>query len=107
MRFDYLVLIGRFQPFHNGHHSVLKHALRLAEKVIVLTGSAGQPRTVRNPFNAGERAVMIRAAAGEDAQRLLIKPLRDHLYSETLWVSDVQRLVAEALVEDGAADKAA
>ena len=106
MRFDYLVLIGRFQPFHNGHHSVLKHALRLAEKVIVLTGSAGQPRTVRNPFNAGERAVMIRAAAGEDAQRLLIKPLRDHLYSETLWVSDVQRLVAEALVEDGAADKA-
>ncbi|KRA62037.1 ADP-ribose pyrophosphatase [Caulobacter sp. Root656] len=106
MRFDYLVLIGRFQPFHNGHHSVLKHALRLADKVIVLTGSAGQPRTVRNPFNAGERAVMIRAAAGEDAGRLLIKPLRDHLYSETLWVGDVQRLVAETLAEDGASDKA-
>jgi bifunctional NMN adenylyltransferase/nudix hydrolase len=106
MRFDYLVLIGRFQPFHNGHHSVLKHALRLAEKVIVLTGSAGQPRTVRNPFNAGERAVMIRAAAGEDARRLLIKPLRDHLYSETLWVSDVQRLVAETLAEEGATDEA-
>ena len=106
MRFDYLVLIGRFQPFHNGHHSVLKHALRLAEKVIVLTGSAGQPRTVRNPFNASERAVMIRAAAGTDAQRLVIKPLRDHLYSETLWVSDVQRLVAETLDQDGAPDKA-
>jgi bifunctional NMN adenylyltransferase/nudix hydrolase len=85
MRFDYLVLIGRFQPFHNGHHSILRHALRLAEKVIVLTGSAGQPRTIKNPFNAGERAVMIRAAAGEDARRLLIKPLRDHLYSDTLW----------------------
>jgi len=106
MRFDYLVLIGRFQPFHNGHHAVLRHALRLAEKVIVLTGSAGQPRTVRNPFNAGERAVMIRAAAGEDARRLLIKPLRDHLYSETLWVGDVQRLVAEALAEDGAPETA-
>lgn len=106
MRFDYLVLIGRFQPFHNGHHAVLKHALRLAEKVIVLTGSAGQPRTVRNPFNAGERAVMIRAAGGEDARRLLIKPLRDHLYSETLWVGDVQRLVAEALAEDGAPETA-
>lgn len=106
MRFDYLVLIGRFQPFHNGHHSVLKHALRLAEKVIVLTGSAGQPRTIRNPFNAGERAVMIRAAAGDDARRLLIKPLRDHLYSDTLWVGDVQRLVAETLAEDGASDQA-
>ena len=63
MRFDYLVLIGRFQPFHNGHLAVLQHALRLADKVIVLVGSAGQPRTTRNPFNAGERAVMIRAAA--------------------------------------------
>ncbi|MGH1560634.1 adenylyltransferase/cytidyltransferase family protein [Caulobacter segnis] len=43
MRYDYLVLIGRFQPFHNGHLAVLRHALRLADKVIVLVGSAGQP----------------------------------------------------------------
>lgn len=28
MRFDYLGLIGRFQPFHNSHGSVLKHASR-------------------------------------------------------------------------------
>jgi len=102
MRYNYLVLIGRFQPLHNGHLAVLIHALRLADKVIVLIGSAGQPRTIRNPFNAGERAVMLRAAAGDDAGRLIVKPLRDRLYSETLWVSDVQRLVAEALEADGA-----
>ncbi|MEH0196829.1 bifunctional nicotinamide-nucleotide adenylyltransferase/Nudix hydroxylase [Caulobacter sp. CCNWLY153] len=106
MRFDYLVLIGRFQPFHNGHASVLKHALRLARKVIVLTGSAGQPRTIRNPFNAAERAVMIRAAAGEDAARLIVEPLRDRLYGETLWVGDVQRLVAEAVARDRAGEGA-
>ncbi|MFT4253121.1 MAG: bifunctional nicotinamide-nucleotide adenylyltransferase/Nudix hydroxylase [Caulobacter sp.] len=106
MRFDYLVLIGRFQPFHNGHASVLKHALRLAEKVIVLTGSAGQPRTIRNPFNAAERAVMIRAAAGDDAARLIVAPLRDRLYGDTLWVGDVQRLVAEAVAADGAGEGA-
>jgi bifunctional NMN adenylyltransferase/nudix hydrolase len=106
MRFDYLVLIGRFQPFHNGHQSVLKHALRIADKVIVLTGSADQPRTIRNPFNASERAVMIREAAGNDADRLIVRPLRDHLYNDTLWVGDVQSLVNEALAADGAAETA-
>ena len=106
MRFDYLVLIGRFQPFHNGHAAVLRHALRLARKVIVLTGSAALPRTIRNPFNAAERAVMIRAAAGDDAARLIVEPLRDRLYGETLWVGDVQRIVAEAVTRDGAGEGA-
>lgn len=106
MPYDYLVLIGRFQPFHNGHFSVLTHALRLARKVIVLTGSAGQPRTIRNPWNASERAVMIRAAAAEDASRLIVKPLADHLYNDTLWVAEVQALVAEALATDGASPDA-
>ncbi|MGA0600551.1 bifunctional nicotinamide-nucleotide adenylyltransferase/Nudix hydroxylase [Caulobacter sp. KR2-114] len=103
MPYDYLVLIGRFQPLHNGHLSVLAHALRLARKVIVLTGSAGQPRTIRNPWNASERAVMIRAAAGDEAGRLIVRPLRDHLYNDTLWVAEVQTLVAQALADDGAA----
>ena len=107
MPYDYLVLIGRFQPLHNGHHAVLTHALRLAKKVIVLTGSAGQPRTIRNPWSASERAVMIRAAVGGEADRLIVRPLRDHLYSETLWVAEVQRLAAEALEADGAAPDAA
>jgi bifunctional NMN adenylyltransferase/nudix hydrolase len=107
MRYDYLVLIGRFQPFHNGHFSVLTHALRLADKVIVLIGSAGQPRTIRNPWNASERAVMISEAVGADAARLILKPLHDHLYNGALWVSDVQARVAEALEADGAAPGAA
>jgi len=107
MRFDYLVLIGRFQPFHNGHQAALTHALRLADRLIVLIGGAGQARTVRSPWTAVERADMIRAAAGEDAGRLTILPLRDHLYNETLWVAEVQRRVAEALAAGGAAANAA
>ena len=30
MRHDYLVFIGRFEPFHNGHLTVLRHALGIA-----------------------------------------------------------------------------
>jgi bifunctional NMN adenylyltransferase/nudix hydrolase len=95
MQFDYLVFIGRFEPFHNGHQAVIARALALASRVIVLVGSANKPRSIRNPWNVSEREVMMRAAFGGDADRLLIRPLRDHLYNDALWVSEVQRTVAE------------
>lgn len=95
MRFDYLVFIGRFEPFHNGHHAVVARALTLAKRVIILVGSASKPRSIRNPWNVAEREVMIKASFPHDAGRLLIQPLRDHLYNDALWVSEVQRTVAE------------
>jgi bifunctional NMN adenylyltransferase/nudix hydrolase len=39
---------------------------------------------------------MIRAVFPEDSPRLVIRPLRDHLYNDALWIAAVQRLVAEA-----------
>jgi bifunctional NMN adenylyltransferase/nudix hydrolase len=96
MQYDYLVLIGRFEPFHNGHHAVVSRALMLAQNVIVLIGSANKPRTIRNPWNVSEREVMIRAAFPRDASRIIVRPLRDHVYNDPLWVAEVQRIVAEA-----------
>lgn len=99
--FDYLVFIGRFEPFHNGHAAVARHALSRARKVIFLVGSANAPRTTRNPWTVAERAVMIEAALGPSASgRLLIRPLRDHLYNESQWIAGVQRTVAEAIDDD-------
>jgi bifunctional NMN adenylyltransferase/nudix hydrolase len=95
MQFDYLVFIGRFEPFHNGHHAVVSKALKLADKLIVLVGSANKPRTIRNPWNVSEREVMIRAAFAQESTRIIVRPLRDHLYNDALWVTDVQRIVAE------------
>jgi bifunctional NMN adenylyltransferase/nudix hydrolase len=106
MRFDYLVFIGRFEPFHNGHHTVVTHALKQAKKLIVLIGSAGKPRSTKNPWNTNEREVMIRAAAGDAGERLLIRGLHDHLYNETAWIRDVQHLVRDAVQADGGADDA-
>ena len=34
--FDYLVFIGRFQPFHQGHYHVVETALHYAKQVIIL-----------------------------------------------------------------------
>lgn len=100
MDFDYLVFIGRFEPFHNGHAAVLRLALGRARKVVVLVGSADTPRTIRNPWTVAERAVMIEAAFPQQRERLVIRGLRDHLYNEAQWIACVQRLVADAIADD-------
>jgi len=92
--FDFLIFIGRFQPFHQGHLSVVRQGLREAERVIVLIGSAHRPRNIRDPWTAEERAEMIRSTVGvEDAERLLTAPLMDVLYNDELWVRNVQATV--------------
>jgi bifunctional NMN adenylyltransferase/nudix hydrolase len=95
-QYDYLVFIGRFQPFHLGHVEVIDQAHRLAERVIVLVGSSNQPRTPKNPFTAEERMNNIRAHYG-DADWLITKPIRDKPYSNTKWAAQVQSTVSTAL----------
>lgn len=101
MEYDYLVFIGRFEPFHNGHAAVARLALSRARKLIFLIGSADTPRSLRNPWTVAERAVMIQAALEGEGERLLIRPLKDHLYNEAHWIAGVQRTVAEAIRADG------
>lgn len=48
--YKYLVFIGRFQPFHSGHKAVIDEALKRADEVIMLIGSANLPRSLRNPL---------------------------------------------------------
>ena len=38
-KYDAIVFIGRFQPFHNAHLSIIQSAAELAEKVIALTNT--------------------------------------------------------------------
>ncbi len=107
MDYDYLVFIGRFEPFHNGHAALARHALARAHKLIFLVGSTNTPRTIRHPWTAAERTAMIEAALDGADDRLLFRSLRDHLYNESLWLAEVQRLVAEAIQADGHGGRAA
>lgn len=93
--FDLLVMIGRFEPLHNGHLGVLRHALCLSPRLAILVGSSEQARTIKNPWNFDERRVMIEAALEDDFARVSIFPLRDHPYEENGWIIDVQNQVAQ------------
>lgn len=89
--YDFLVFIGRFQPFHLGHLATIHAGLARAGTVIVLLGSATQPRTTRNPWNEAEREQMLRACLSpEDNRRVIIAPLMDVLYNDEAWVRNVQ-----------------
>jgi len=107
--FDLLVFIGRFQPFHVEHKRIIDTALEKAKYVLVLVGSAGKARTIRNPFTFQERTQMIRDSynlnqAGMDDGaydrtidlRLSIKPLFDKTYNDAAWINQVQSIVKEA-----------
>lgn len=93
-KFDFLVFIGRFQPFHNGHLSVIKKGLQQAEQMIILCGSAHQPRSTRNPWSVSEREAMIRSTLStDDNQRVYIAPLMDIVYNDESWVRNVQATI--------------
>lgn len=97
--YDFLVFIGRFQPFHIAHLQVIEQALAQAKQVIVLIGSSRQPRTLRNPFTVEERMTMIRASLPESAQsRVYLQPLEDCLYNDDAWVRNVQDAVQDVLI---------
>ncbi|MCU0852330.1 MAG: nicotinamide-nucleotide adenylyltransferase [Thermoplasmata archaeon] len=87
------LVVGRFQPFHKGHLSVIKEALRLCDEVIVVIGSAEESHTPNNPFTAGERFQMILASlTPEERKNVLIVPVRDvNRYS--VWVNHLESYV--------------
>jgi bifunctional NMN adenylyltransferase/nudix hydrolase len=95
-RYTVAVLIGRFEPFHNGHLANVNQAIDIAEHVQILVGSSFQPRTPKNPFTFYERKEMISSALqpGIKVGIISINPLRDFKYSDNSWIAQVQKTIA-------------
>ena len=56
------LVLGRFQGLHKGHEAVIRRALSVCEKVLVMIGSADKSGTAHDPFPADLRAEMLQAA---------------------------------------------
>lgn len=99
------VYIGRFSPFHNGHAETMLRALRTYDRVLVIVGSANQPRTIKNPWSADERVGLIKEwrerLPRENLGELVFATQRDHPYNEQRWLSDIQQHVTNAAFEGG------
>lgn len=89
------LFIGRFQPFHNGHLSVVKQALAQHKKLLIGIGSAEDDYLASNPFTAGERWEMIDLALQESGvapSQYAIAPIRN-INHYALWVEHVEKLL--------------
>jgi len=108
MKYDALVFIGRFQPFHNGHKAIIDAALDQAKEVIVVIGSSFSARNTRNPFTFEERKAMIDSVYADEfnysgaqgrikTHRVKVVPVSDYPYDDNKWVTAVQNVVHGAI----------
>jgi len=71
------IIIGRFQPFHNGHKALIDKSLAECEKTIVFIGSANKLPDFQNPFSNEERKELISRCYTEHSDRLTLVYLHD------------------------------
>lgn len=98
-KYDAIVFIGRFQPLHNAHVEIIRKAAELANKVIIVVGSANQPRTFKNPFSYAEREYLIQDTY-EFGTNLIVASNYDTIYNDDSWAVRVQNIVSKHTTED-------
>ena len=59
------IYIGRFQPLHVGHLSIISHMCETYEHIIILVGSANLPSSRKNPFDFDIRKQWLNQAFAE------------------------------------------
>ena len=86
------LIIGRFQPLHNGHLEVIRKVSAECDHVIIGIGSAQSSHTSENPFTAGERYLMMsETLKDEGIDNAMIVPVED-LNRYSVWVSHVESI---------------
>jgi len=83
--------IGRFQPYHGGHHEMVERIAEEVDELVIAVGSADQSHTVRDPFTAGERIMMITKGTADLDLVTYAVPIED-LDRNSVWVSHVRSM---------------
>lgn len=92
--YETLVLIGRFQPAHNAHLEIIRRCAALTKQLVVVVGSAHQPRTYKNPFTFEERKSMILLATQDLDITVHVEANIDTIYNDQAWAVRVQSIVS-------------
>ena len=85
--------LGRFQPFHNGHKSIVDKMLEECEEVVIVIGSAQAKGTLKNPFPVWERSTMINSIYEDKPVAIISIPDRLNVGNNSGWGDYVMRLL--------------
>ncbi|MCL7415436.1 MAG: nicotinamide-nucleotide adenylyltransferase [ANME-2 cluster archaeon] len=80
--------IGRFQPYHLGHQTVLELIAQEVDEIIIGIGSAQTSHEPDDLFTAGERVLMMTEALEDLDVKHYIIPIED-IRRNSVWVSHV------------------
>ncbi|MCK4928906.1 MAG: nicotinamide-nucleotide adenylyltransferase [Methanosarcinales archaeon] len=80
--------IGRFQPYHLGHQTVLESIAREVDEIIIGIGSAQTSHEQDDLFTAGERVLMMTKALENLGVKHYIMPIED-IRRNSVWVSHI------------------
>ncbi|MBU2637619.1 MAG: nicotinamide-nucleotide adenylyltransferase [Nanoarchaeota archaeon] len=87
------LFIGRFQPFHNGHLSVIKQMEKKCDEIIIAIGSSQYGFYKENPMTAGERIAAISAVLRKELKLPFYLILVEDIHCYPKYVSHVKSLV--------------
>lgn len=86
-KYDLIIYIGRFQPYHVAHQKTIEYARTLAKDVLVLVGSAENSISPKNPFTFDQRKKLILEDTG--SINVSVLPIKDHTYDNPAWIKEV------------------
>ncbi|SRR5216683_769833 len=93
----YSVFVGRFQPLHLGHLTLIRKELRDCQRLFIIIGSTQEARTMLNPWNANERIDMInKNLTVQQREHIFYLTERDHPV-DMVWARCVQEGVNDQL----------
>ena len=84
-------IVGRWQPFHKGHLSIIKEIAEEVDEIIIGIGSSQRSHTLNDPFTAGERIMMIIKSLKKYGFPYYVIPIKDIDFN-AIWVSYVETL---------------
>ncbi|WP_371806167.1 nicotinamide-nucleotide adenylyltransferase [Candidatus Lokiarchaeum ossiferum] len=94
-RFSVGAIVGRFQPFHNGHLQLILEIFQEVKFIKIGIGSSQYSHTADNPFSFDERRKMIEAALKEQniaASSFQIYPIPD-LHNISKWTTTMLEIL--------------
>lgn len=87
-------IIGRFQPLHSGHKSMIRQASKMFDQVVIIIGSAQRSRTMKNPWTVGERGEkIIQFLNFEGIENWTVTGAYDSKYSDAAWRTQINDIM--------------
>ncbi len=87
--------LGRFQPFHDGHKSIINMMLEECKTVIIAIGSSNKENTIKNPFPYGLRKAVISDCFPTSNVKIIPIPDRNTCGNDESWGDYVLNICKE------------